>query len=127
MARNVWSDRPLGVELAALVGVGTVSPGVFAAISVQGAVSEIPSIIGPINASQSTIAAAVEEQTTTTTEMNRNVSESVQSADQVAEGTEAVAADTASTTRAIGDAQAAIDAVARMATTLQGSVAKFRY
>src|SRR5688572_16983274 len=35
MARNVWSDRPLGMKLAALVGVGTVSLGVFAVISVQ--------------------------------------------------------------------------------------------
>ena len=35
MARNVWSDRPLGVKLAALVGVGAASLGVFAAISVQ--------------------------------------------------------------------------------------------
>jgi methyl-accepting chemotaxis protein len=40
---------------------------------------------------------------------------------------EAVAAATGSTTRAMGDAQAAIDEVARMATTLQGSVARFRY
>src|SRR5688572_32092728 len=35
MARNVWSDRPLGVKLAALVGVGAASLGVFAVISVQ--------------------------------------------------------------------------------------------
>ncbi len=35
MARNVWSDRPLGVKLAALVGAGAVSLGVFAVITVQ--------------------------------------------------------------------------------------------
>ena len=35
MARNVWSDRPLGVKLGALVGVGAASLGVFAVISVQ--------------------------------------------------------------------------------------------
>jgi methyl-accepting chemotaxis protein len=35
MARNIWSDRPLGVKLSALVGVGAVSLGVFALISVQ--------------------------------------------------------------------------------------------
>ena len=59
--------------------------------------------------------------------MNRNVSEAAQSANQIAENIEAVAAATGSTTRAMGDAQAAIDEVARMATTLQGSVARFRY
>jgi methyl-accepting chemotaxis protein len=35
MASNVWSDRPLGVKLAALVGVGAVSLSVFAVITVQ--------------------------------------------------------------------------------------------
>jgi methyl-accepting chemotaxis protein len=91
------------------------------------AITEISSIIGLINDSQSTIAAAVEEQTATTTEMNRNVSEAALSANQIAENIEAVAAATGSTTRAMVDAQSAIDEVARMATTLQGSVAKFRY
>src|SRR3954452_3724926 len=35
MARNLWSDRPLGVKLSALVAVGAVSLGVFALISVK--------------------------------------------------------------------------------------------
>jgi methyl-accepting chemotaxis protein len=35
MARNIWSDRPLGVKLAALVAAGAASLGVFAVISVQ--------------------------------------------------------------------------------------------
>ena len=35
MASNVWSDRPLGVKLAALVGVGAVALSVFAVITVQ--------------------------------------------------------------------------------------------
>src|SRR5688500_18324899 len=35
MASNVWSDRPLGVKLGALVGVGAVSLSVFAVITVQ--------------------------------------------------------------------------------------------
>jgi hypothetical protein len=48
-------------------------------------------------------------------------------ADDGAENIEAVAAATGSTTRAMGDVQAAMDAVARMATTLQGSAARFRY
>jgi methyl-accepting chemotaxis protein len=91
------------------------------------AISQISAIIGKINDSQSTIAAAVEEQTATTTEMNRNVSEAADSAGQIAANIEAVAAATSSTTRAMSDAQAAIDEVARMATSLNASVAKFRY
>jgi methyl-accepting chemotaxis protein len=91
------------------------------------AIGEISSIIARINDSQSTIAAAVEEQTATTTEMNRNVAEAAQSAGQIAENIEAVASATSSTTRAMNDAQAAIDEVARMATSLHSSVARFRY
>ena len=63
----------------------------------------------------------------TTTEMNRNVSEAALSANQIAENIEAVVSATGSTTRAMRDAQAAIDEVARMATSLQSSVARFRY
>jgi methyl-accepting chemotaxis protein len=91
------------------------------------AIGEISSIIALINDSQSTIAAAVEEQTATTTEMNRNVAEAAQSAADIAENIDAVAAGTASTTSAMSDAQVAIDEVARMATSLQSSVARFRY
>jgi methyl-accepting chemotaxis protein len=91
------------------------------------AIGEISSIIGLINDSQSTIAAAVEEQTATTTEMNRNVAEAALSASQIAENIDAVATATSSTTSAMNDAQAAIDEVARMATSLHSSVARFRY
>jgi methyl-accepting chemotaxis protein len=91
------------------------------------AISEIAQIIGLINDSQGTIAAAVEEQTATTTEMNRNVAEAAMSAEQIASNIAAVAGATDSTTRAMGDAQAAIDEVARLASTLQSSVARFRY
>jgi len=91
------------------------------------AIQEISSIIAVIDDSQGTIAAAVEEQTATTTEMNRNVAEAAQSADQIAENIAAVASATGSTTRAMGDARAAIDEVARMASSLHASVARFRY
>src|SRR3954447_17630540 len=35
MARNLWSDRQLGVKLAALVAAGGVSLGLFAVVTVQ--------------------------------------------------------------------------------------------
>jgi methyl-accepting chemotaxis protein len=91
------------------------------------AIRRIASIIALINDSQSTIAAAVEEQTATTTEMNRNVGEAAVSAGQIAENITAVAGASTATTRAMGDARTAIDEVARMATSLQASVAHFRY
>ena len=91
------------------------------------AISEISSIISVINDSQSTIAAAVEEQTATTTEMNRNVAEAAQSADQIAENIGAVASATGQTTVAMGDARSAIEEVARMASALHSSVSRFRY
>jgi methyl-accepting chemotaxis protein len=59
--------------------------------------------------------------------MNRNVAEAAISAGEIAANIDAVSTATASTTQAMGDAQAAIDEVARMATALHGSVARFRY
>ncbi|MGY1601889.1 methyl-accepting chemotaxis protein [Geodermatophilus sp. SYSU D00815] len=91
------------------------------------AIGEIASIIAVINDSQGTIAAAVEEQTATTTEMNRNVSEAAQSADRIAENIAAVASATGSTTHAMADARSAIEEVARMASALHSSVSRFRY
>ncbi len=97
------------------------------------AIGEISSIIARINDSQSTIAAAVEEQTATTTEMNRNVSEAAVSAGQIAENIASVAsvASVASTaqaaTRAMTEARTALDEVARMASSLSASVNRFRY
>ena len=35
MARNLWSDRPLGVKLATLVAAGAVVLAVFAVLTVQ--------------------------------------------------------------------------------------------
>ncbi|RBY88738.1 methyl-accepting chemotaxis protein [Blastococcus sp. TF02A-26] len=91
------------------------------------AIREIAAIIATINDAQGTIAAAVEEQTATTTEMNRNVGEAAVSAGRIAESITAVADAGSATTRAMDDARVAIDEVARMATSLQASVAHFRY
>ena len=59
--------------------------------------------------------------------MNRNVAEAAVSAGEIADNIDAVSLATSSTTQAMSDAQAAIDEVARMATSLHGSVARFRY
>ena len=91
------------------------------------AIGEIAHIIALINDSQGTIAAAVEEQTATTTEMNRNVAEAAQSAGQIADNITAVAGAATATTRAMTDARTAMDEVARMASALSASVQRFRY
>ena len=91
------------------------------------AIAEVAEVISRINDYQTTIASAVEEQTATTAEMNRSVAEAAASAGSIAENIEAVAAAATSTTRAMGDARSAIDEVARMATSLNGSIARFRY
>ena len=91
------------------------------------AIGEISQIIALINDSQGTIAAAVEEQTATTTEMNRNVAEAAQSAGQIAETITSVAGAAGATTRAMTDARTAMDEVARMASALSASVGRFRY
>ncbi len=91
------------------------------------AIRQIAAIIATINDAQGTIAAAVEEQTATTTEMNRNVGEAALSAGQIAQNITAVAGASTATTRAMDDARVAIDEVARMATSLQASVAHFQY
>ncbi|MGY1624437.1 methyl-accepting chemotaxis protein [Geodermatophilus sp. SYSU D00965] len=91
------------------------------------AIGEISRIIGLINDSQGTIAAAVEEQTATTAEMNRNVAGAATSAGQIAENIASVAGAAGATTRAMTDARTAMDEVARMAAALSASVGRFRY
>ncbi|WP_028327794.1 methyl-accepting chemotaxis protein, partial [Dermatophilus congolensis] len=54
------------------------------------AIAEISSIIAQINDTQATIASAVEEQTATTNEMGRNVSDAAQSAAGIAGSVETV-------------------------------------
>ncbi|MET0396627.1 MAG: methyl-accepting chemotaxis protein, partial [Longimicrobiaceae bacterium] len=71
------------------------------------AIGEISSIIGLINDSQSTIAAAVEEQTATTTEMNRNVAEAATGTQGIAAAITGLAAGTQETNARVADAQRA--------------------
>jgi methyl-accepting chemotaxis protein len=60
MAVAVWSDRPLGVKLAALVGVGAVSLGAFALVSVQalqGTGDRVEELLGTTRATSSALEA----------------------------------------------------------------------
>jgi methyl-accepting chemotaxis protein len=91
------------------------------------AIAEISAIIGKINDYQPTIASAVEEQSATTDEMNRNVAEAATGAGEIAQNITGVASATQQTTDAVADAQAASEDLARMSAELQALVGRFRY
>jgi methyl-accepting chemotaxis protein len=90
------------------------------------AISQISSVIGEINDFQATIAAAVEEQTATTNEMNRNVAEAASGTQGIAAAISGLAAGTQETNQRVSDAQAASADLARMSGELQEAVARFK-
>jgi methyl-accepting chemotaxis protein len=90
------------------------------------AIGEISEVIGKINDYQTTIAAAVEEQTATTNEMSRNVAEAATGAAQIAENVVGVASAAETTTTGVGESQRAAADLARMSSELQTLVGQFR-
>jgi methyl-accepting chemotaxis protein len=91
------------------------------------AIGEISEVIARINDYQTTIAAAVEEQTATTNEMARNVSDAATGASQIAENVVGVATAAETTTTGVGESQRAAADLARMSSELQQLVGNFRY
>jgi methyl-accepting chemotaxis protein len=89
------------------------------------AIGEISSVIGQINDYQATIAAAVEEQTATTNEMNRNVAEAASSSRSIATAISGLAAGTQQTNAGVAEAQASAADLARMSDELQAAVRRF--
>jgi methyl-accepting chemotaxis protein len=89
------------------------------------AISRISTVIGEINDFQATIAAAVEEQTATTNEMNRNVAEAAHGSQGIAAAISGLAAGTQETNQRVADAQLAAAELARMSGELQEAVARF--
>ncbi|MCF6511150.1 methyl-accepting chemotaxis protein [Blastococcus sp. MG754427] len=90
------------------------------------AIGRISQVIGEINDFQATIAAAVEEQTATTNEMNRNVAEAASGSQDIAAAISGLAAGTQETNQRVEDAQRAAAELARMSGELQDAVARFR-
>jgi methyl-accepting chemotaxis protein len=90
------------------------------------AISRISTVIGEINDFQATIAAAVEEQTATTNEMNRNVAEASNGTQGIAAAISGLAAGTQETNQRVADAQRAAGELARMSGELQEAVGRFR-
>ena len=90
------------------------------------AISEIAGIIAQINDTQSTIASAVEEQTATTNEMGRNVSEAADGAEQIAGHIGRAAEAAGQSSVAARSMSEASGELARRAGELEGLVGRFR-
>jgi methyl-accepting chemotaxis protein len=91
------------------------------------AIEEISRVIARISDYQTTIASAVEEQTATTAEMNRSVSEAATGTSDIAQTITAVAEAARGTGEGVAQSQEATNAMARLSTQLSGLVTTFRY
>jgi methyl-accepting chemotaxis protein len=87
------------------------------------AISEINGVINKISDYQNTIASAVEEQTATTNEITRNISEAAQGSTEIAQNILGVAEAARNTTMGATDTEKAALELARMAASLQSTVA----
>jgi len=91
------------------------------------AIEEISRVIARVSDFQTTIASAVEEQTATTGEMNRSVSEAATGSSEIARNITGVAEAARLTSEGVAGAQQAATEVARMSGDLRDLVASFRY
>jgi methyl-accepting chemotaxis protein len=91
------------------------------------AIEEISQVIARISDFQTTIASAVEEQTATTTEMNRSVNEAAIGTGEIAENINGVAAAARQTSEGVVQSQQATDNLAGMSRELTALVGNFRY
>ncbi|HKX27435.1 MAG TPA: methyl-accepting chemotaxis protein [Blastocatellia bacterium] len=90
-------------------------------------IGQITTIINQINAIQTTIASAVEEQTATTQEISRNVAEAAKGSAEIAQNITGVAEGAKNTTIGASDTRGAADALAQMAENLRQLVSQFTY
>ncbi|MGP7960204.1 methyl-accepting chemotaxis protein [Sanguibacter sp. A247] len=91
------------------------------------AIGEITQIVAQINDYQMTIASAVEEQTATTNEMSRSVTEAATGSTEIAQSITGVATATASATETVAQTSTAVDELARLAADLRSKVAVFYF
>ncbi len=89
------------------------------------AIREIGTIIDQINGIQTAIAGAVEEQTATTNEMSRNVSEAAKGTDEIASNIQQVGNGARGTAEGVARTQRAAEAQAKLAAELQRLTARF--
>jgi len=91
------------------------------------AIAEISGIIKQINEFQGSIASAVEEQSATTNEIGRNVTEAAKGSANIAENITGVAQAARSTAMGAGESQKASTELSHLAAALQNLVAQFTY
>ncbi|MDX2226803.1 MAG: methyl-accepting chemotaxis protein [Verrucomicrobiae bacterium] len=91
------------------------------------AIGEISTIISQINDIQNTIASSVEEQTSTTSEINRNVNEAAKGTSQIAQNINSVAEAAKNTSAGSNNIQQASGELSQMATELQRLMSAFRF
>ena len=91
------------------------------------AILKISGIISKINDLQSSNAGAVEEQSATTNEMGRNVSDASRSSNEIAENIANVAQSAEGTTKSANDMMQASQELARLASGLQSLVGRFKF
>ncbi|MCM4078781.1 methyl-accepting chemotaxis protein [Paractinoplanes hotanensis] len=90
------------------------------------AIEEISVVIERISDFQTTIASAVEEQTATTAEMNRSVTEAAAGSGEIAENITGVAEAARLTSQSVAETQEATSDLARMSSELRSVVSAFR-
>ena len=90
------------------------------------AIGQISAVIAEINDFQMTIASAVEEQTATTNEMNRNVLEAANGSEGIASNVAGIAAAAAETLSGVSSAQRSAGDLATMGAQLDEAVGRFR-
>ncbi|MBR8836209.1 MAG: methyl-accepting chemotaxis protein [Stigonema ocellatum SAG 48.90 = DSM 106950] len=91
------------------------------------AITQISEVINQINDIQNTIASAVEEQTITTNEISRNVSEAAKATADIAKNIGIMAINAQNTTTGAGNSSGAASELSHMAVNLQKVVSKFKY
>jgi methyl-accepting chemotaxis protein len=104
--------------------VDTIQADTSGAVAAIGRISEV---IGQINDYQLTIASAVEEQTATTSQMSRSVSEAADGSGQIAANIGGVSGAADATNQALGQTRTAVDELSRMASDLRTAVSRFTY
>jgi methyl-accepting chemotaxis protein len=104
--------------------VGSIQTDSAAAVE---SIQEIINVIDQINSFQTTIASAVEEQTATTSEMSRNVTEAATGTGEIAANMSAVAGAAQHSSEGVAAADGAIHELAQLADELRQLVGNFTY
>jgi methyl-accepting chemotaxis protein len=91
------------------------------------AIEQIGSVIGQINDIQNTVASAVEEQSVTTNEITRNLTEAAKGGADISHSIAGVAEAARTTTGGAGQTQKSAESLEKLAEELQSLMGRFRY